>query len=264
MYAKQIIIALVLLIFSVACGNESGDRISASYIKKPLESNEGENDGSKSNLSERKLIKEAFLRFKTDEPKKIKQFISNILSVHKGYIESETSYKESDKTIYTMQIRVPSGKYEYILDKIENKAGKLDSKEVKVKDVSDEYIDTETRLKNKKLLEAKYQELLKKANVISEIMEIEREINILREEIESVESRFKLLQSKINYSQIELNYYEMVSTEVGFGGKLVQSFSNGWSNMLAFVILLMNLWPFFLIIIIVIFIVLYSLKKHKK
>lgn len=264
MKALHMVFIAVLLTFAFGCGSDSGNQMMEKADNLSFnEDNTSEND-VKTIVDERKLIRNAVIRFQTDNPMEINAFIKRITSDNKGYIADETSYKEDERTYYSLQLKIPADKYEYILDKIEKKAGKLDSKEVKVKDVTDEFTDTEVRLKNKRLLEEKYQELLKKTSSISEIMEVERQINTIREEIELVERRFKGLQNKINYSQIDVNFYETKSNELGFGGKLVNSLSNGWENMLSFIILMLNLWPFLLVMLIGLIILVIMIRKRAK
>ena len=72
-------------------------------------------------------------------------------------------------------------------------------------DVTEEYIDITARLKTKKELEARYLELLKKANKVEEIVSIEKEIGNLRSDIESIEGRLRYINNAVAYSTLD-NY----------------------------------------------------------
>lgn len=54
---------------------------------------------------------------------------------------------------------------------------KFDHKNIEVKDVTEEFLDVKARLKTKKELEDRYIDLLKKANNIKEILEIETRLD---------------------------------------------------------------------------------------
>ena len=59
--------------------------------------------------------------------------------------------------------------------------------------MTDQFIDLETRLENKRNYLKRYNDLLLKANSIKEILEIEEKIRALEEEIESATGQLKYL-----------------------------------------------------------------------
>jgi hypothetical protein len=55
---------------------------------------------------------------------------------------------------------VPNSNFDHIINDIGLQVGEFDSKRIDIEDVTAEFVDIEARLKNKKQLEGKYQELL--------------------------------------------------------------------------------------------------------
>lgn len=119
-----------------------------------------------------------------------------------------------------------------------------------------EYIDIEARLKAKKTLESRYLELLKKATKVSEILEIEKELSVIREEIESKEGQLKYLQNKVSLSTVTINFYKTVANSqdatVSFSSKIWNAIKSGWNGISTFFIGLLHIWPFIIILVAVI------------
>jgi len=70
--------------------------------------------------------------------------------------------------------------------------------------VTEEFIDLETRLQNKISYLSKYNELLKKAKSVKDILEIEEKTRLIQEEIESVQGRLKFLNNQVDFSALDL------------------------------------------------------------
>ena len=73
-------------------------------------------------------------------------------------------------------------------------AGKIDSKNIKVKDVTTQFIDLTAQLANKKKLEQRYQELLKQGTKIADLLQIEDKLNEIQTDIDSTQGTIKLFE----------------------------------------------------------------------
>lgn len=196
---------------------------------------------------ERKLIKEGRVIFETKDINSTRKTIFEAIEKYDGYTSSDQEYKSPGRLSNTIIIRVPAKNFDKLLSETTKGVTKFDSKEIEVKDVTEEFLDIQARLKTKKELESRYLELLKKANSVSEILEVEKQIGLLRSEIESVEGRLKYLESRISLSTLTMVFYEKVSNETEFGNKFKNGFRNGWNNLILFFVFLTNIWPFILI-----------------
>ena len=196
---------------------------------------------------ERKLIKNGDVSFKTKSIIDTKKLIQSVLSVYEGYIAKENAFDYSHNPSEELVVRVPAKHFDKFLDKILEGVEEVDSKHIDIQDVSEEFVDIEARLKNKKQLEAKYQELLVKATNMNDILSIEREINSIREEIESTEGRLRYLSNQIGYSTLRINYYEHKASGFNFGGKMGEALQNGGTGFLWFLIVIVQLWPLWLV-----------------
>jgi hypothetical protein len=209
---------------------------------------------------ERKLIRNGQLDFKTNDVKKAKVDIEKISKELNGYISNESENNFGDRKQYNQTIRVPADQFDNLIKQIEVLADKVESKGINTQDVTEEFIDVEARLKTKKELEARYSEILKQAKTVADILAIESQIANVRSEIESMTGRLNYLKNQVSFSTLNLTYYETIGTDFGFASKFVDSLKGGWDNLLAFLIFLVNLWPFVIAIAVVI---LWWLRRRK-
>lgn len=100
----------------------------------------------------------------------------------------------------------------------------------------------------------RYLELLSKANKVSEILEIEKQLAIIREEIEAKEGQLKYLQSQISMSTVTIEMYTNNASESGvtvsYGSKIWNSVKSGFNGMSSFILGLISIWPFIIIFVI--------------
>ena len=106
---------------------------------------------------------------------------------------------------------------------------------------------------------------MQKANKVSEILEIEKELSIIREEIEAKEGQLKYLQNRVSLSTVTIEFYKKVAdadnATVSYGTKMWNAVKSGWNGISSFFIGLLHIWPFILILVAVIFFIRKKLKK---
>ena len=215
---------------------------------------------------QRKIIKEGSISFKSTDAKKTRDDIVKFVNENNGYLSNDNITNYSGSTRYRITIRVPADNFDKLLEEISGAAKKVDSKEIKALDVTEEFVDVESRIKTKKELEARYKELLKQANKVDDILSIEKEIGALQTDIEVFEGKFRYLKDKIAYSTLTVDFYEQKESKqesFGFGGKISEALYDGWIGALWFLVGITKAWPFILMIIITIYLIRYFRKKRK-
>ena len=235
---------LLLTIFSCAKNEEGATMEMAS---KELGSTAPEEKTTAS--IQRKLIKDGHLSFETDAVEATRNVILIAVNKYKGYISSDQEFKSPGRKSNTIVIRVPSSNFDQLLNDATKGVERFDNKEINVKDVTEEFLDIQARVKTKKELELRYIDLLKKARNVTEILEIEKQIGLLRAEIESIEGRLKYLEDQVSFSTLTMTFYETVPNESAFGKQFQNGFRNGIDNLMWFFVGLTNIWPFIVIII---------------
>jgi len=267
-FAKNFYVIFLFTILS--CSGNSGSFNYASeegvsdYSQAPVMAPSPESEEPEPDQIERKLITEGRVSFETSNINASRDKILQAVTKYKAYISLDEEFNYSEEFRNTITVRIPSENFDAFLNEATQGVEKFESKEINVKDVTEEFLDVQARLKTKKELETRYLELLKKANSVSDMLEIERQIAQLRSEIESIEGRLNYLKNRVSFSTLTLTLIQRSARENEFGKKFKNGFVNGWNNFIYFFVILTNIWPFILILIgMVLGIIWYSKKKKK-
>lgn len=267
----KLFITFFILVLPLACSNSSSNdnyRGETAYLDAPLMEKEMKTSTyavEEAIPHEQKLIKESYLRFETQDLEATYTNISKFVQQHQGFIQDDVSDKSYNQLSRRLIIRIPTNTFQNTIDAISKDVKYFDTKQITSKDVTEEFIDLEARLKAKQTLETRYLELLSKANNVKDILEIERELSTIREEIESQQGRLKYLENKVSQSTLTVEFYKTTSENgvtVSYGQKMKNAFASGFNALSLFFLGLLHIWPFILIMFTGFFILRRWLKKR--
>ncbi|TVR41413.1 MAG: DUF4349 domain-containing protein [Cryomorphaceae bacterium] len=244
-FARGRLLALGLLIVIAGCGG-SGDSAYTDTVSEPHVPSQKASVETQQ-PRESRMIRTGRLVFETEDPSATRSFLVEEINLRDGYITSDETSKSLNRLSTTLEVRIPSEQFGGFLERVSDHVTRFDTRHISARDVSEEYVDVEARLKTKKDLETRYLELLSKAVTISEMLEIEHQIGLLRAEIESMEGRLKYLDNRVSYSTLSITYYELTPEEKRFGSRFIVAFKSGWDNLISFLIMMTHIWPFFAI-----------------
>ena len=214
-----------------------------------------------------KIIKTADIRYRVDDYKKSRAAIGAIIAAHGAYIASEREANDAYTLSNTLIIRMESGSFDKLVEALVQGAAYLNYKNISVQDVTEEYVDMTLRLKTKRAVADQYEALLKRAGSISEVLEVERELRQVREEIESTEGRLRYLSNQVAYSTITLNIYQNLEhapdTEIGFWAQVRDGLAGGWTAVCYIAIAIAYLWPLWVVVAIVVWLIRRAVRKHR-
>lgn len=156
----------------------------------------------------RKVIFNASL---TIEVKKLSETYQSLLArieswdgyvFNSSFSDSGSRYKSAQITLH-----VPSASFHQALAGLET-LGKVRQKEISGTDVTAEFVDLESRLRNLTKVEARFLALLQQARNIAEILTVEREVDKVQAEIEQIKGRLKVLSVKSAMATLTLSLTE--------------------------------------------------------
>jgi hypothetical protein len=159
---------------------------------------------------ERKIIRNATLTLEVEQPDKALQRIASIATSREGYVVTSDSRKETlaqgERTyeVITVELRVPSAQFDATLADIRAAGGSVTAQKITGKDVTEEYIDLEARLRTQRALEAQLLEIMKRAQEVEDAISVQRELTNVRTEIERVEGRRRFLENQSSLSTISV------------------------------------------------------------
>lgn len=269
------ILTFFLLTLSLSCTDNSyKESVVASSvdIADDFETIEAEKiiENNQSNIpNDLKIIKTANARYKVKDVKVATSKIKNIAQKYNAYISDLRFQNDLYRKENRFTIKVPQKFFDNVMDSVNSVVEFIDYENYTTKDVTEEYMDLETRLKTKLEVKERYENILRKnAKTVEDILKTEDKLRIIQEEIEAAQGRLKYLTNKVSYSTIQIDLYETVdykeqpeSYTKTFWDKTKSGFSNGWSFIESFIILLINIWPLLIVIVFTVFIYKKRFKK---
>jgi hypothetical protein len=218
----------------------------------------------------RKIIKDGQMQIRVKNLEQGKNEIDSLVKKFHGYYAQETYNNQDYSHDFSLKIRIPSDKFELFMAQTESSIGELVFKNVSSRDVTEEFIDLETRLKNKRNYLNRYGELLKQARSVKDILEIEEKTRLIEEEIESTEGRLKYLNNQVDFSTLDLqitkkNEYSFTSQNEGnFIDRLKLSLVRGWFGLVTFTLFVIRIWPFWIIVGLLSYLIRKILRRRKR
>lgn len=219
--------------------NQSGLTSSTSVVSAPIKMAE-------------KIKKTANVDISVEDYKVARAAIDKIIKSGNGYIGGENEQNSTYSISNSMIIRVANKDFDAMVSNLSTVASHVNSKNIYMEDVTAQFVDITARLKTKKEVEKRYLDLLQKAVKVTDILEVEEQLRVIREEIEAKEGELKYLNDQVDYSTINLNFHQNFEytpqDEPGFFGRMGHAFGNGWKGFLTFLIGVVYAWPLWVIL----------------
>ena len=129
-----------------------------------------------------------------------------INSKYSGQITNIYDYGRGNDRVVTITVKVPVTDFEAYYEEVRDIDGEVTYANISTTDVTEEYIDITSRLKNLKSVETQLVGILQDAQSITDILAVQKELNTVRGEIESYEQRKRYFDSQTDYSYISISF----------------------------------------------------------
>ena len=239
---------------------------------KQINYKEQSQDNTYNTQDKRMIIRSGTMSMEVDSYDETEAKIKDIVRNFGGYLTNSNSKLNADgKKQGSITIRVSSDKFDGMIADL-SKVGKVMNQNISGKDVTEEYMDADARLKTQRELESRLLKLLEeKTAKLTDVVEVEQKLANVRENIEKTEGRMKYLKDQASYSTLTVAVYEpsMINTSTGGGffyelGQAVKKGLSGFTSVLAGLItIVIALLPLIIIALIIIYFVMRYLKKRK-
>ncbi len=159
----------------------------------------------------RKVVKTADLGLRSKEVRESAARAQQVAATASGTVLSSQVYKNGDSVTADLVLSVPSEEFETVLDELRGLGQKVTTDSISGQDVTEEYVDLESRERNLRATEESLLRLYERARNVEEALSLQRELTTVRGEIELVQGRIKYLDQRSTYSQITLNIQPVTS-----------------------------------------------------
>ena len=168
---------------------------------------------SSSSEPDRYLIKNATMTVEVQNAKEALQRLTAAIEGAGGYVGNlQESVNALGRRSVTVQIRVPADQFDKALQGMEP-LGKVVNKQVTTQDVTEEYVDTDSRSRNLKRTEERLLDHLNKSARLEDTLRLEQELTRVREQIERLDGRLRVLSNRVRLSTIQVTLQEAPQAE---------------------------------------------------
>ncbi|RLG58089.1 MAG: hypothetical protein DRN88_01695, partial [Candidatus Hydrothermarchaeota archaeon] len=145
--------------------------------------------------------------------------------------------------------KIPKEKLTEFLNKIET-LGEVKYSSISGRDVTEEYIDLEARLKNYEAEERNLLKIMEKAEKVEDILKIEKELARVRGEIEVLKGRIRYLNNRVEFATVTIEIFEPepITSSFGIRNALRQAFLGFVKTLNSMIILIGYALPLAIII----------------
>ena len=219
---------------------------------------------------DRKIIKSAYIELEIE----ISKFESSLFKIaslaeqNGGFISNTQSYSDSEGKLTSgrVTVRIPCGNFDSAVGKI-RKMGTIESISISGQDVTQEYVDLESRLKNMEAQEEVLLSLMRQSESVADSIEVQRELSNVQGEVEVIKGRIKYLDSMVSFSTIEVFLHEpepIAASGWGFLDALKRGLRGAVKVFNGTVVFLIVISPLLVLIAIILVIVWLAVRAKKR
>ncbi|PIP23776.1 MAG: hypothetical protein COX36_01410 [Candidatus Nealsonbacteria bacterium CG23_combo_of_CG06-09_8_20_14_all_38_19] len=208
-----IVVLLILstLLVSVNSARNKAKIPSGSYVELPSDSyglgdqdksSEQNNLGSSAN---RLVVRTGKLQMVVKDISGVVNNIVQYVEGRGGWVVSSDVTKFQDVPSGSIVVRVPSASFDESINYLRGLAEKVTHESTSGQDITEEYTDLQSRLRNLEATEAQLLKLMEKSGSISDILSVQNQLTSTRGQIEQIKGRMQYLEGSAEMATITVN-----------------------------------------------------------
>jgi len=154
---------------------------------------------------DRLVVKTGFINMIVKDVVSVSGQISKLVGEVGGFVVESNISRLEDEPRGTIVVRVPVTRLDDVLEKVRSYSVKVTSEQITGEDVTSEYVDLKSQLRNLEATEAQFLKILEKAANVTEILSVQRELSQIRGQIENTKGRIEYLEKSAALSKLTIN-----------------------------------------------------------
>ena len=223
---------------------------------------------------DRKIIRNGDFTIESKNPSDDQRKIASIAESLGGFVVTsefkQAASSDASGSSVNVIVRVPSAQFDKAINEIIKTGSQIIYQKTSGKDVTEEFVDLEARLRAKHALENQYLEIMKRASKISDVLEVQEKLTDVRTEIERMEGRRRYLDNQASLSTINITLQSpaaiVAATQNGFWRSIKNSFGDGVDEAVGIVLSVIHFvivaLPVFVLVILPLWFVLRLLNRR--
>jgi hypothetical protein len=155
-----------------------------------------------------------------------------------GFVVSSAASQGSEQRLVrgTLVVRVPARSYADAVRSIAG-LGRVEARDESGQDVSQEFVDLESRVRHLRAVETQLLELLQRANTVAAALAVQSQLNQVQLELEQARGRLQYLEDQVSYATISLALHERLPVAAKDEGRwgIVDAWRTAGHNVVAVV-----------------------------
>ena len=154
---------------------------------------------------ERMIIRTGDMSLVVEDVVDVRDKIAQLATRLGGWVVGSSIYGEEEELTGWISIRVPDETFDQAFAELRGLAVRVTSESTSSEDITEEYVDLQSRLKNAEATESQYLALLEKAITVEDALKVYGALTQIRYEIEQIKGRMQYLERTSAMSLISVN-----------------------------------------------------------
>lgn len=203
------IIALLVLVLLFSCKKAESLASAERSVAAPAVASADAQNADTAPKVPRMIVRTAEMRIVVADTTKAVDAVTKSVEAMGGFVSGSNIWREGELLRATLKLRVPADKLTSTLASIRTLATRVDNETIASEDVSQEYVDLESQVRNLEATEAELRELLivarKNSRKAADVLEVHEQLTMIRGQIEQAKGRMRYLSQVTALSQISLD-----------------------------------------------------------
>ncbi|GAA0470793.1 DUF4349 domain-containing protein [Alkalibacillus silvisoli] len=171
--------------------------------------NESEPQLSEDRAESRMVIYSGRLAIEVPDFDDSERELTKEIEARDGYIVESSSYEHEEGLVSgSIVARIPDDYFHDFMNNIEGEHTNVTEKSIQGQDVTEEYVDLESRLLSKEAVEERLLNFLDEAEDTEDLLNISNDLSGVQEEIEQIKGRMGYLENHSAYSTVHIDISE--------------------------------------------------------
>ena len=187
---------------------------------------------------DRKVIRTAQVDLQVNNVETMLATIRGITDGAGGLVFASSTSFDGDNQLATITLDVPADQFDQVITSLRSANGvkKVQRESVSSQDVTDEYVDLQSRLKSLNASHDRLLDLIKQATNINDIVTLDDHLSNIESQIDQVTGRMNYIDKKTSFSRIvvTLSPVAVLAHQGGNGFDLGRAVEDAWASSLNF------------------------------
>ncbi len=156
----------------------------------------------------RMIVRNAEVRLIVSDTGAVVRSLTTAAEAAGGYVGDAKTWREGEQLRATLTLRVPAARLTGVLDSVRKAAIRVESESVTSDDVSQEYVDLSSNLRNEEAAENELRALMtdvrQRTEHASDVIEMYQQLTMMRGEVEKTKGRMQFLEQVSALSTIKI------------------------------------------------------------